>query len=366
VLAVDPGFDPRGVVLANVDLPSATYPDYERVQQFYRDVLDRLRSVPGVTSATAASLVPVLRGSGVWDFQIDGRPAPPPGAPAWNAAVGVVREHYFEALGMPIRDGRAITAGDGPGQPPAVVVNESFARKFFAGENPIGQRLRVCCNDARPWATVVGVAGDVRDQDLETAGRPIYYLAHAQSPQSASSIFASMAIVARTDRPDVAGPALRQIVRDRDPDLPLTVQQYSAQLTQSYARRSFATTLFAVFAGVGLLLGATGIYAVLAYGVARLTPEIGIRRALGASSGSILGIVLRQGLVPAVAGLALGIAAAVGLSRFLESQLFEVSAVDPAVYGFVAAGVLGLAAAACLIPARRAARVSPLRALRDV
>jgi predicted permease len=366
VLTVDPGFDPRGVVLASVDLPSTAYPDHERVQQFYRGVIERLRSVPGVSGATAASLVPVLRGSGVWDFQIAGRPAPAAGAPAWNAAGAVIRDGYFDALGMPVREGRAITADDGLNQPPVAVVNESFARKFLAGERAIGQRIRLCCDETRPWATIVGVVGDVRDQDLETAARPIYYLSHAQVPQTAFGTFASMAIVARSDRPDAVGPALRQIVRERDPDLPVTVQQYQAQIGLSYAQRSFATALFAVFAGVGLLLGATGIYAVLAYGVARLTPEIGIRRALGATSGSIAGIVLRQGLVPAAIGLAMGLAAALGLSRFLESQLFEVSPMDASVYAGVAAGVLMLAAASCLVPARRAMRVSPLRALREV
>jgi putative ABC transport system permease protein len=364
VLAVDPGFEPHGIVMADVSLPSASYPQFEQAQAFYDDVLGRLRAVPGVERATVASLVPMLRGSGVWDFQIDGQPAPAAGAPAWNAAIGFVRDDYFDVLQMPIRRGRGIEASDRAGLPLVAVINESFARKYFDGAEPIGQRIRVA-NANRAWAEVVGVVADARDQDFETAERPMYYFPHAQASEVAGGTFGTMTILARTDAADRTSRAIREIVRARDQDLPVTVQEYEAAVARSYARRSFATTLFGLFAAVGLLLGATGIYAVLAYGVARLTPEIGIRRALGATSGTIARLVLRQGLAPAFAGLVAGAAVAAALSRYLESQLFEVSALDPAVYAAVIGGVLGLSLLACLVPARRALRVSPLRALRE-
>lgn len=365
VLAVDPGFQAGGVVMADLSLPSASYPDFERAQAFYDEVLERLRAVPGVERATAATFVPILRGSGVWDFVIDGRPEPGAGAPAWNAPVAFVRDDYFSVLRTPIVKGRALSPDDQPGQPLAVVINEAFARRFFSDVEPLGQRLRVSSDDSRPWATVVGIVGDVRDQDLETVERPIYYFPHAQAAQVIGGTFGTMTLLARTADADGVSRAMRQIVRDRDADLPVVIQEYQSALARSYGRRSFATTLFGVFAAIGLLLGATGIYAVLAYGVARLTPEIGIRRALGASSASIARMVVRQGLTPAIVGLVVGVVGAAGVSWLLASQLFEVSALEPAVYATVGAGVLGIAVAACLIPARRALRVSPIKALRD-
>jgi len=367
LLAVDPGFEPRGVLLASLLLPAANYPDEGRIEAFYRELIDRLAAAPGVAEVSAGTAVPLYSSNGMWDFELYERARPAAGEAAWNAAISFVRPGYFELLRIPVLRGRTFTAADDVTQPPVMIVNASLAEKFFPGEDPIGRRMRIFSSNTRPWATIVGIVRDVRDQDLETPERPMYYVPHSQMPVSAGGQFGTVAVMARTQAaPDVVTFSLREIVKQMDPALPLSgVRTFPDVLSRSYSRRTFATGLFAAFAAIGLVLGATGIYAVLAHNVARLTPEIGIRRALGATSSSIFALVLRQGLMPAVAGLLGGVVVAVGASRYLANQLFDVSPVDTATYGVALLGVLGLAVAACLLPARRALRVSPLEALRS-
>jgi hypothetical protein len=249
----------------------------------------------------------------------------------------------------------------------AVVITESFVDRFFGGGDPMGRRIRVAGGQGA-WMTVVGVVGDMRDQSLATDPRPMYFGAHAQAPDTLGSPAASMSFVIRTagasPGPEGLAPALRAIVKDLDPAIPVfSVTSYTDAVAGSVARPRFTSTLFALFASIGLILGAIGIYGVLAYTVAERTREIGIRRALGAPAGRLVRLILRQGMAPVVAGVVVGLGLALAGSRYLESLLFGVSTSDPSTYAGVAVAVLVTALLACLAPIRRALGVSPSVAL---
>jgi putative ABC transport system permease protein len=368
LLSVEPGFDASGVLTANIVLPDAAYKEDRRVEAFYTALLERLRAIPGVQSASAASGVPMWSDAGVWDFEIEGRPRPRPGEVAWNAAVVVAREGYFETLRIPLARGRVFSEHDGLRSMPVAVVNEAMAAHFFNGEDPIGRRIRVSgVTSADAWMTVVGIVRDIRDQGLETAPRPTYYLSHAQAPVTIEGSFRSMSVLLRVaGSPEALIPAVRAAVRGIDPGLPLfDVQTIDAVVDQSVARPRFTTLLLALFALIGAVLGGSGIYGVLAYTVARRTQELGIRRALGAPSRSLVSDILVRGMQPVAIGLAAGLAASFWTTRLLATQLFGISATDPATYGMAVAGVLLVSLAACAAPAFRALRISPITALRS-
>jgi putative ABC transport system permease protein len=366
LMSVDPGFAPDGLLLGRVSLPASDYPDAERIELFYETLITRLAAAPGVAGVSAGSAVPIVSSQGVWDFELDGVPQPAAGAPAWNAAIAFVRPGYFDLLGIPVVRGRAFEDTDDAGRQTVAIINQALADRFFPGEDPIGRRLRIAGDDGRPWSTIVGVAGSVRDQSLHEPVRSMYYMAHAQSAITAGTQTRSMDLIVRlAGPPETVVGSIRGVLAELDARLPFfRVQTYTEALADSTAQRRFATFLFGLFALIGLVLGATGIYGVLAYTVARRTKELGIRRALGASSGGLIRLVAAQGLVPVAVGLAAGIAAARWMSRWIESQLFGIAATDLPTYALVAAGVLFVSAAACLVPARRALRVSPVTALR--
>jgi predicted permease len=367
LVSVDPGFDSTQVLLGSVSLPAAAYPEAGHVHGFYDELLSRLGALPGVDAATLGTFVPFHADNGVWDFEIDGRPEPGAGQPAWNAAVGALRPGLFEALRVPLIRGRTFTDDDRAGAEPVTVVTESFAGKFFAGEDPIGRRIRVAASTVRPWMTIVGVVGDMRHEGLDVRPRPMYFFSHAQAHESASFLARSSTLVIRTHRaPSSMAAAVRAVLGGLDRTLPLyAVQSMDEAIGGSLAQRRFATTLFGIFAAVGLVLGATGIYGVLAYTVAQRTHEIGIRRALGAPAGRVALHALRQSLWPVAGGLVAGLGAAAYASRWVETQLFEVAPTDALTYLLVAAGVLAVACAACIAPVRRALRITPLTALRN-
>jgi predicted permease len=319
LLATDPGFRPAGLVTASIALPSRDYPAAEQVEALYSSVLDRLRRAPGVAGASAASNVPLLNEAGVWDFEIEGRPAPPAGEMAWNAAAVIARRDYARTVGIPVERGRFFRSQDDARSMMVTVISDTMAKRFFPGRNPIGHRIRVKGVTAPAgWMTIVGVIGDVHDVGLEAAPRPTYYIAQPQVPSMGEGPYRQMAIVIRVSgSPDAAIAALRSVVHDLDPRLPLfDIESMDAVLDQSVARPRFTTTLLVVFAIVGILLGAGGIYGVLAYTVATRTPEIGIRRALGAPATRILSDVMRGGLWPVCLGLDVARAGNRGARRF--------------------------------------------------
>jgi putative ABC transport system permease protein len=367
--SVEPGFRPEGLVSASVAVPFASYREPERVESFYAQLLERLRSNPEFTAVSAGSTVPMWSGAGNWDFSIEGRPEPAPGQPAWNAKAVIVRPGYFETLGVPLVRGRFFTDDDHTNSQPVVVINEAMADKFFPGEDPVGRRVRIGNDQGQvpdPWMTVIGISANVRTTSLDEPAPPSYHFLQSQLPRTNGNAARAMPIFIRSAVPlERIVSALRTAVRELDPSLALyDVQTATSVIDQSVSRPRFTVSLLSIFAALGLLLGASGIYGVLAYTVARRTHEIGIRRALGAQPRRVLADVVKGGMAPVFVGLTLGLAVSYWTTAYWRTQLFNVSPTDPVIYGAVALGVLVVASAATLVPARRALRVNPIVALR--
>ena len=292
-------------------------------------------------------------------FTVNDQPVPErKDSPA--AAFTPVSPTYFETFGLRLLAGRTFTASDGPSSPVVAVVNESFARKFWLHDNPIGKKLKQGWPEwTTPWREIVGVVSDVKLDGVEV-GTPIQvYLPIAQSPMR------MMALVVRTS-PGVAPPtaAVRAMMRDLDPGQPIyEIQTMDEMMGLAVARERLSMVILAVFAVIALVLASTGLYGVVSHGVAERTGEIGLRMALGASRRQVLGLFLRQGASLIAIGLAIGLAGAIALSRFLRELLFDVTPTDPATLWSVAVVLAVVALAACYLPARRATRVSPTVAL---
>jgi putative ABC transport system permease protein len=366
MIRVDPGFRTDHVLLANVSPPRPAYADNARADAFFDEAIRRLSVLPGVTRATLSSNIPLVGDVGVWDFAIEGRQRPGPGQPAWNAAPAFVRAGFFEAIRMRLVRGRFFTPEDTAGRQPVAVITEAFARKFFAGEDPIGRRMRVA-DDRSQYSTIVGIAGDIRDQALDVDPRPIYFLPHAQTSATMNFVMRQVTLVLQADGDPAALPgSVRSVIRELDPMLPVySTRTFDAAVASSVAQPRFTTLLLTVFAGFGLALGVLGVYGVLAFTVAQRTAEIGIRRALGAPAARLVRLMLVQGLAPVVTGIAAGTIIALWASRLLP-ELFGIEPTDTTTYVVVAVGVLAAATIASLAPTRRALRVSPLTALRDM
>jgi putative ABC transport system permease protein len=362
---VDPGFDPEGLLSFQLFLPAASYPEPTDQSAFLERLVDRLGSMPGVTSASAMSGLPPRRDVNANDTEFEGL-TPTPDGPAFNTDYWqFVTRDYLRTMDIPLRDGRLFTYAD-EGGAPVILINERLAEVFYPDMNPIGRRLRPPGDDV-PWLTIVGVVKDVKQGGLEEpTGTEIYFL----YPQVARQVgFAprTMNIVLRAaGDPDLLTNAARSEVRSLDPQLPVAnMASMKDVLYQSVARPRFITLLLAVFAGVALALAAIGTYGVMAYSVAQRRQEIGIRMALGAQASTVLGMVLGQGLAVAGLGLALGVAGALALTRLMSALLFNVSATDT--FAFLTAPLLLalVALTACYIPARRATRVDPAMVLKQ-
>jgi putative ABC transport system permease protein len=356
--SMDPGFDPHGMLTFETSLPEAKYPGKEAQAMFYQRALERIRNLAGVTAAGAAQIFPLAGDDYILSFVQVGKPPLPPGNHQ-SAMYYAATPGYLRALSIPIKRGRDFTEHDNAAAPAVAIISESMARQFYANENPLGQRIRMG-NGSKP-AEIVGIAGDVRDEELESKGRPAVYEPAAQVP------FDDMYFGIRTAGDPVALiPSVRAAMRELDAELPLVgVGTVDALLATSLSQRRFAMLLMAIFAGLALVLAMVGIYGVIAYSVTQATQEIGIRMALGARRGDVLGMVFGYAGALIAAGLAIGVAAALGTGRFLASQLFEVNPTDPATYAAVAGVLLATAMLACAIPALRAMRVDPLVALRN-
>jgi len=370
VLSEDPGFRSDGVVVAGLSLPPADYADSAAVQAFYDRLITRLDGMPGVISASATSSLPLRSSPGVWDFRVDGKPKPGPGEQAWNAAFSVVRPAFFETLRATLVRGRLFSPADTADAEWVTVINRSMADKFFAGQDPLGQRIMVCCPDEgqeAPWMTIVGVVEDLRYRGLDVEARPAYYAPHAQVEAiSYGDLFHAMTVVARVEGDPLSMAAgLRGLVHELDPDLPLIgLQTMDEVVAESVARPRFTSRLLGLFAAIAVMLGATGIYGVLAFMVAQRGREIGVRKALGAAPAGLAAMVVGQGMALVAAGLALGALASLWVGRLLQGLLYGVSPLDPTSYALVALALAAVALAACGIPTLRAVRVDPLLALR--
>ena len=361
---IDAGFDPHGVLSFRLFTPIAGYPSAGHVQSFYASLRERLAALPGVESVGAISNLPLQSGGPPDDFLIEGAPPVAPGEPSRNARYLMVTPGTIEALRIPLRRGRLLTEQDGAGQPPVVLINESAARTYWPAVDPVGRRIRYGGED-RPWITIVGVVADIRSLGLDRPAPPAIYAPLAQSPRPQYQ-GRGMTVILRNDT-DLAGlvqPA-RHAVAALDPTLPLAdVLPMTTVVERSAGRSRFAALLMSLFGLSALMLGALGIYGLLGYVVERRRAEIGVRFALGATRAGVYRLVLMRGLVLAAGGVVSGLAMAVALRRMMTGLLYGVSATDPLTFAGVALALLAVAIAACAIPARRAARVDALAALR--
>jgi putative ABC transport system permease protein len=357
---VNPGFSTENVLTAQIALPASRYPDDAARIGFWTRVLDKARAIPGVTSSGLTTNVPFNGNISSGSYSIVGLNQAP-GDPAPHGRQEIVGGEYFKAMRIPLIAGRTFTDGDTPDAPPVVVVDEYLVKKYFADRSPLGQQIQRG-GPASPKFTIVGVVGTINSIDL---GQPvtkerIYYPATQQAPRA-------MALVLKTGLdPQALVPQVRAAVRELDPEQPIAdVRTLDQWIARSLQNRRTPTTLLAVFGGVALLLSAIGIYGVLAFGVAQRVREFGIRQALGADRGSILSLVLTEGLKTAGAGILIGVVLAVMVTRYLQALLFGVTSRDPMVFAGVGAVLLSVAIVACYIPARRATEVDPMVALRE-
>jgi len=362
--SVDPGFHATQALTFELSLPDSRYEKEPQQVGFFDQLLPRLRAIPGVQSAAAAMSLPLSGSNFVLTFEVAGRPPVPPSQqPAMQ--IRVATPEYFQTIGIPLKRGRSFTEDDRLGSPPVVLITESAARQYFPNEDPIGKKITLGWGRGkgtpRAGGEVVGIVGDVKEAGLDEAEPPQLYMPYRQWPVQSMSIVLKTAVP-----PATVTDAARRAVYATDPNMPAAnVRTLEQIVARSISQPRFYTTLLAIFAGLALVLAAIGIFGVLSYAVAQRTREIGIRMALGAQGRTVLGLVVRQALLLAAAGVGIGVILALGLSRSLVSKmLFSTSPHDAATFVSVAALLGAVALVASYIPARRATRVDPIVALR--
>jgi len=358
--AVDPGFSAARVLRFDLSLPGSRYPDDASVAAFTETLLARMRALPGVQSAGATFGLPLTDFRFNSTFRVAGHAVDPAYEP--SAQVRVASRDYFRTVGLPLVAGRLFTPADTRGAPVAILASRSAAAKFFPAGDAIGQRLRFGARpgNVRLEGEIVGIVGDVHDQGLDQGLVPEFYGSLEQAPVGAFSV-----VLKSSQEPGSLAAAARREVKALDPELPVTqLEPMEAVVARSIAGPRFLMSLLLAFAAIALLLAAVGIYGVTAYAVSQRTRELGIRMALGADARNVRGLVLRDGLRLALTGLGLGLCAALALTRLLRGLLFEIPPTDLATHAGVAVVLLAAALAACWIPARRASRLDPLKALR--
>ena len=364
LLAVNPGFEPRGVLTMRLGLPFATYVETERIEGFFQQLLPEIRALPGVTNAGAVRVLPLAATIGDWSIDLEGR-MPDPGTD-FDGDWQVVTEGYFETMQARIVSGRAFTNADRAGALPVAVVNETMAKEYWPNESALGKRFRFNGPTA-PWIEIVGVVADEKHRSLGSAVNRKFYRPHAQWTQSGSSAIRSMTLVIRTagDPVMLVRPA-REAIRALDPRLAVSeVRTLNDVVDASVARQRFTMTLLAVFAAIALVLAAVGVYGVMSYWVSERTREIGIRMALGATQQQVTALVVREGLMPVLIGVAAGGGTALALAGVMRGLLFGVAPRDPVTFGGVTLALVAVAVAASWIPAKRAAGLPPVEALRS-
>jgi putative ABC transport system permease protein len=357
--SVSPGFAPQNALTAQIVLPSARYREPERRARFFQQLSEQARALPGVRAVGAISILPLGGGWSRTSIAIEGRAEMTDLLPQLRPRIHprTVTPDYFQAMGIPLLNGRFPTWKDDSKAPLVALINQTAAQRYWPGQNPLGHRVQI--GGGAPWREVIGVVGDVKEQGLDQEINPEVYFAWAQdSPWGGT-------LVMRGQNVASLAPALRNQARQLDKDLPLS----NLRLLEEVVESSIATPrsymlLLALFAGIALTLAAIGIYGVMAYGVSQRTHELGVRLALGAQTRDVLLLVLRQGLRMALLGVALGLAAAWVVTRLMKKMLFEVSATDPLTVVFVTGSLVVVALLACWFPARRATKVDPLTSLR--
>jgi putative ABC transport system permease protein len=359
LLHVETGFRADGVLTMEVALPRSAYSG-QRPAEFFDRLVDRLSVVPGLDAAAAASSIPLAGGENLRQVTIDGRPRPDPGKEV-IADYRVVTPGYFRAMGIPHVAGEPLPAQVDAVSAPVLLINSMLAETGFPGENPIGRRIKLTAYDqTAPWFTIIGVVGDTKHTALDSPLRPQVYVHHRADPSG------QMVVVLRArDEPEGYSSVARAAVHELDPNQPSgRVRSMSTVVYDAVSRQRFTMWLAGTFAGLALVLSLVGLYAVVSYSVAERTHELGVRYALGASPRRLQTLVLLDGVKLVGAGVVLGLLGSLAVSRFLQAQLFGITAYDPRTFAGVAFLLVCAALAGCLVPARRATRIDPMTALR--
>ena len=364
VMSVDTGFDGRGIITMEMAVPGTRYPDADRSAAFYTMLIDRLKAVPGVTTAGAVNAFPLSDNDIGGGFYFEGDVDPKHTTRA--AVYNVVTPDYFSAIRIPLRKGRLLNDADRPGGEVAVVVNQEFVKRYVPEGDPLGRRFKYFGMDSMndPMMTIVGVVGNIHTASLERSVAPEAYVSYLQRPKRTQW---TMTVAVRPAQPGAAEaliPTLRAVLTTLDADVPVKFSTMEERVGQSVADRRFMMAMLSAFAAIALLLAAVGIYSVLSHSVARRTSEIGIRMALGADARSVVGLMLATAMRSVGVGVVVGAAAGVAAVRLLQASLFGVTPMDPIAFAGAAALLIVVGLVAAYVPARRATRVDPLLALR--
>jgi putative ABC transport system permease protein len=358
---VDPGFRAENLLTMKIVLPEPKYEKRVTRSAFYTDLVQRVQSLPGVRSAAVTTNLPLYRQGNSISVSIEGRPEPPPGQEL-IVVTRMISPGYFDTMSIPLLKGRQLTDQDTDKSPNATVVSETMARRFWPGEEAVGKRIAVGrARSPEDWINVIGVVKDVRQMELTAEPAPQMYLSYRQY-----GFFDAQDLVVKTDvDPASMASTVRKAVWEIDKDQPVSnIRTMETILADSIARQRFSMLLLAIFAAVALVLAAVGIYGVMSYSVAQRTHEIGIRMALGAQTSTVLKLAVGYGFKLVVIGIAIGLIAALALTRVMSTLLFGVTATDPMTFTIISLLLIAVAAIASYIPARRATRVNPIIALR--
>ena len=355
---------PENVLTLRTNLPENKYKELSKRIDFYDPVLERVKALPGVVSDGYTTTVPLEWKGGTSGFLPEGRL--PESGLSYDANHRQVSWEYLQAMGIPVQEGRHFNNTDNTLSMPVAIVNETMARQYWPGENALGKRFKLGDPDSNvPWIMIVGVAADVRQMGMDIPVKAEMYLPYQQDPES--PWYAPRDLVIRTSvDPMTLVSAVRAEIRSVDPDQPVSnIRTMDEILGEESAPRELSMTLLVVFATLALLLAAIGIYGVLSYFVVQSTPEIGVRLAMGAQTRDVVSLVLRRGMTLALAGVGIGLIASSFLTSLMSTLLYGVSASDPRTFGVIAVLLTAVALLACYIPARRAAKVDPIVALRS-
>jgi predicted permease len=370
---VDPGFRPQGVLTVRLSLPRTEYKDARTAGRFIQRLVETVRTLPGVTSAGIVNVLPLSAGGSNSTYSFEDFPVPPDTVPPL-LGTRYVSPEYFRALGIPLLAGRTFDAIDPDRGVPEVIVSRNLAERFWHGRSPLGRRLasgltkdKNAAGKEKQWYTIVGVVGSTRDDGLDQSPKEsVYFPVMRKVEAGDEEAVRGFALIVRgqTDPARLAAP-VRNAIWSLDPNLPLAqVRPMPEVVARSMARTTFTMLLLGIAAAVAILLGAVGIYGVIAYIVSQRTREIGVRMALGARRQDVERMVLFQGLALAVTGVVLGLAGSIGAGRLMGALLFEVSPLDPATFAAVPLFLAAVALLASWVPARRAAGIEPLEAIR--
>jgi putative ABC transport system permease protein len=357
---VDPGLDAHSLLTFRLSLPSARYREPSRRTQFLAKALEDIRQLPGVRAASAVNYLPFDGSASETGVHIFGRPTPAAGEGLVTTARSVMPE-YFQTMGIPIESGRVFTPADNtPESPYRFVVNETFVRSYFAGEQPLGKKISVEMEDKNPFGEIIGVVGDVKEGAVDREPTPTVYYIHARL------VFSGMVFVVRTAGDPLAlTEPVRRVIRSMDAELPVAdVRSMDTIVRETFSRQRYSAVLLGAFSAVSLLLAAVGIYGVLAYSVSERTREFGVRLALGAEPERITSLVISSAASVVLPGIVVGVAAALALTSLLRTLLFGVKPYDAISFAAAVVVLAGVALVAAYVPARRASRLTPVDALR--